>query len=46
LGAAEATCGFAAMNHTTLLLEPKTEAGCDGLHDDSGRPRLDNRDEI
>jgi hypothetical protein len=46
LGAAEAICGFAAMNHTTLLLEPKAEAGCDGLHNDSGRPRLDDRDEI
>jgi hypothetical protein len=47
LGAAEATCGFAAMNHTTVLLEPKTDV-CpgEGFHNDNGGARLDERDGI
>jgi hypothetical protein len=45
LGPAETTCGFAAMNHTTLLLEPKTDAGAgEGSRSDNGRPQLDEHD--
>jgi hypothetical protein len=45
LGPAEMSCGFAAMNHTTLLLEPKTEAGAgEGSRNDTGRAQLDEHD--
>jgi hypothetical protein len=38
LGPPEATCGFAAMNHTTLLLEPKTDSSAEErLQSDKGR---------